>query len=93
MEIQHNRGGLEMSKKLDDIIESESELIVQIKQKNTLQDSRLFCCNKVEYKNNHLFFWSGDALIFKIWLEKNYKNIHNALKDLNIRIGDLHEMV
>jgi hypothetical protein len=79
--------------KLKEII-SKGELAVFINTPNCTQPTRLFCCNKVTLEANHLFFYSGEALIMKVWLAGidksgvNFVRIDDALKSVGIMVND-----
>ncbi len=66
------------------IIEGEG-LQISVEQGKTTERSRLFF-DKVEYINNHLMFYQGDKLIFKMWLEEKYNSITEALNSLKMEI-------
>lgn len=60
-------------------------LNARIKTKNTKQNSWINC-DFVEMKENHLFFYLGKKLVFKVWLEKKYKRIEDASRDVGVSI-------
>ncbi len=86
-----------MVKKNKDIIESKTGLNVLISHKNTEMKSKIFC-DRIEYIHdkgifegkpvfdNHLMFWLGKELVFKVWLKQNkrYKDLNESLKDVGI---------
>ena len=64
------------------------QINVWIKHRNTTERS-LLTCDKIEYYENHLMFYLKNNLIFKIWLKKDkYKNIQEAIKDVDIWVGE-----
>lgn len=81
-----------------DIIQDKAGLNVLINHKNIEMKSKIFC-DRIEYLHNkikfggkpaldnHLMFWLGKELVFKVWLKQNkeYKNINEALKDVGIQ--------
>lgn len=66
--------------------ESKGELTIFIDSKGVTQPSRLFVCNKVELKANHIFFWSGKALVLKVWLKGQFDRIDDALKSVDMMV-------
>jgi hypothetical protein len=74
------------------------ELMVLVKQKNTMESSLIFC-DKVEYLHykekgifdHHIMIYKKGDLIFKVWLpneskDKEFKDIHEALKSVGMQI-------
>jgi hypothetical protein len=78
-------------------IKSKGELAVFINTPNCTQPTKLFACNRVELAGNHLFFFSGEALLMKVWLkginqsEINFVRIDDALKSVGIMVNDFGE--
>jgi hypothetical protein len=74
---------------------SKNELMVFIDTPNCTQPTRLFCCNKVKLESNHLFFYSGEALIMKVWLTGidksgvNFIRIDDALRSVGILVNEI----
>lgn len=81
-----------------DIIKVREYMIINLKQKNTMEPSKLFC-DKVQYLHNkekdrfdhHLMFYVKDRLVFKIWLpnhpkDNEFRDIHEALKNVGMYI-------
>jgi len=58
--------------------------------KKKYEQPHLIRADKIEFINNHLMFYLGKILIFKVWLKeekwRKYKNIKQVLKDVGIRI-------
>lgn len=90
--------------KIKDIFEvdkTKSEfMIINIKQKNTTEASKLFC-DKIEYLHlkdgkffdHHLMFYLRKNLIFKIWLpnepqDKEFMGAKEALESVGIKVYD-----
>jgi hypothetical protein len=73
------------------IIESKGELAVFINTPNCTQPTRLFCCNKVELVGNHLFFYSQETLLLKVWLKDELVRIDDALVRVGISVNDFGE--
>lgn len=81
-----------------DILEAKEYMIINLKQKNTIEPSKIFC-DKVQYLHykekdifdHHLMFYLRKNLIFKIWLpnepkDKEFKDIHEALKSVGMEV-------
>jgi 4'-phosphopantetheinyl transferase EntD len=75
-------------------------IMVRIKQKNTEQQSTLFC-DEVHYLHNkqgnffdhHIMIYNKKHLIFKAWLpnerkDKEFKDLKEALKSVGMEIHD-----
>ena len=52
------------------------------------ESPHLIRCSRVEFINNHLMFYLGKNLIFKVWLKewKKFKNINQILEAYKIEI-------
>jgi len=62
--------------------------IAWIETKNT-EERSLIGYSKVEYCGNHLMFYLGEDLVFKVWLKReNYKDIFEASKSVGIYLPD-----
>lgn len=83
-----------MKNRIERIMGKEGDLQVVVKQKNTKQQSRLFC-DKIEYLyrkgkrsgkpslDHHLFFYMKGELTYKVWLKKkSYRSIDRAMEDV-----------
>lgn len=74
---------------------SKGELAVFIDTPNCTQPTRLFCCNRVQLEGNHLFFYSNEALLMKVWLKGidesgiNFVRIDDALKSVGIMVNEI----
>lgn len=73
------------------IMESKGELAVFINTPNCTQPTRLFCCNRVELAGNHLFFYSKETLLMKVWLKDELVRIDDALVRVGISVNDFGE--
>lgn len=58
--------------------------------KEKVDEPYLLRANKIEFINNHLMFYLGKELVFKVWLKEDklekYKNINEVLRDVEVII-------
>lgn len=58
--------------------------------KKEFESPHLLRADKIEFINNHLMFYLGKELIFKVWLKEGewqkYKDIKEALEEAGIKV-------
>lgn len=58
--------------------------------KEKTEQPYLLRANLIEFRGNEIYFYLGKELIFKVWLKeakwRNYKDINEALKNVDIEV-------
>lgn len=69
------------------VIRKDEPMTIWLWNDNKKFDSpHLLRATKIDFIENHLYFYFGRELIFKVWLKKKYKDLKSVLKDLKIKI-------
>ncbi|MEI6731585.1 MAG: hypothetical protein WCK90_02795 [archaeon] len=69
----------------------EGRFDVLIEQKGTAQASRLFSCDKIELRENHIMVYRSGEFIYKVWLQReDYKDLNQAMKDVGMSTFKLY---
>jgi hypothetical protein len=81
-----------MKKTTQDTISDKESMTIWLGGYNEkrFEQPHLVRADKIELMNNHLMFYLGKELVFKVWLKEDrwekYKNIKQAIKDVDIKI-------
>ena len=67
-------------------IKEKEPMTIWIPNTDKFESQHLLRADRIELMGKEIFFYLGKELIFKVWLNKEYSVLQEAMKDAGIRI-------